>query len=85
MFPFFSGTYAPKTILYTQFENWSELDGLETDCDGECGSEGWRLLGDDIDTGVGHGVVDVFLNVCFFYLQFFLVCYGLMKNHLSSS
>ena len=64
-----SGTYAPKTLVYTQFEHWSELEGLETHCEGDCASlkTAWRLLGDDLDSGVGHGnVADSFLTVCLF-------------------
>ncbi len=41
-----------------------EETGLATDCVGDCGTSGWRLLSDTIDSGEGHGaVVDVNLYV----------------------
>jgi len=35
-----------------------------TDCVGDCGTNGWRLLSENIDSGEGHGaIVDVNLYV----------------------
>jgi len=37
---------------------------MSTTCHGECGTAGWRLLSDDIDSGIGHGsIADVVLQV----------------------
>ena len=65
------GSIAPKALSYTQFDNWEELIGMSTHCVGDCASDGWRLLSDEIDSGVGHGtIVDVSLFVRFSYFQF---------------
>ena len=76
------GTFAKKRLFYTQFDSWSDLPGVTTFCQGDCGTNGWRLLGKDIDSGVGHGaLVDVFLTTQvvlevdgYFYWNFSVIC-----------
>jgi len=42
-------------LFYTQFDLLFDLPGVSTWCQGDCATNGWRLLSDDIDSGVGHG------------------------------
>ena len=59
-----AGTSAVKELFYTQFDTFSELKGVTTWCSGDCATDGWRLMSDDIDSGVGHGnVYDSVLQV----------------------
>mmetsp|Transcript_29943 Transcript_29943/g.46360 ORF Transcript_29943/g.46360 Transcript_29943/m.46360 type:complete len:409 (+) Transcript_29943:575-1801(+) len=58
------GTAGKRQMWYTQFDAWDELDGMSTYCSGDCATDEWRLLGDDIDSGEGHGpIVDSVLQI----------------------
>jgi len=64
-----AGTFARKSIFYTQFDSLEDLvtenSNVTTFCQGDCAtSKGFRLLSEDMDSGVGHGpLVDVFLQI----------------------
>jgi len=58
------GTAALKSRHYTHFDNWDDLEpDLSTRCQGDCGTNGFVLLGDKLGSGRGHGaMVDVDLD-----------------------
>lgn len=59
-----AGSFAKKRLFYTQFDTYADLPGVTSWCQGECATNGWRLLSNDIDSGVGHGsVVNVVLQI----------------------
>eukprot|EP00899_Mesostigma_viride_P022288 jgi/Mesvir1/3243/Mv16385-RA.1 len=51
------GTVGRKVIDYRSFEWYgtSLPENFTTGCDGDCGTPGWRVVNDHLDTGVGHG------------------------------
>eukprot|EP01104_Vermistella_antarctica_P015929 TRINITY_DN5332_c0_g2_i1.p1 TRINITY_DN5332_c0_g2~~TRINITY_DN5332_c0_g2_i1.p1 ORF type:complete len:1839 (+),score=349.04 TRINITY_DN5332_c0_g2_i1:125-5641(+) len=49
------GTAAEKGIFYTNFDSWSELPNLYSNCTGDCGEGGWRMTAASVDSGIGHG------------------------------
>jgi hypothetical protein len=52
------------SYLLLTFFLYREETGLWTDCVGDCGTPGWRLLSETIDSGDGHGALaDVNLYV----------------------
>eukprot|EP01113_Clastostelium_recurvatum_P039353 TRINITY_DN599_c0_g1_i2.p1 TRINITY_DN599_c0_g1~~TRINITY_DN599_c0_g1_i2.p1 ORF type:complete len:1691 (+),score=310.04 TRINITY_DN599_c0_g1_i2:2107-7179(+) len=56
-----AGQAAIKEFNITNFDAW--MPNSDTGCAGKCGSPGWRLRGDFIDSGVGHGLnVDVWFS-----------------------
>jgi len=48
-----AGTQAIKALYIDHFDFWDQ--GLSTDCSYFCGSPGWELHDDYIDSGSGHG------------------------------
>eukprot|EP01128_Nolandella_sp_AFSM9_P004865 TRINITY_DN2279_c0_g1_i1.p1 TRINITY_DN2279_c0_g1~~TRINITY_DN2279_c0_g1_i1.p1 ORF type:complete len:1592 (+),score=182.77 TRINITY_DN2279_c0_g1_i1:702-4778(+) len=47
-----AGTFAPKALDLDRWDEW--LYGITTSCTGECGTPGWRLHGDYVDSGINH-------------------------------
>jgi hypothetical protein len=48
-----AGQVAPRQFIMESFEEWPS--GVATNCTGDCGTSGWRLRYDHIDSGEGHG------------------------------
>ncbi|KAJ6242364.1 hypothetical protein M0813_22502 [Anaeramoeba flamelloides] len=46
------GTYSPKSRYFHNLESFPEE--FTTNCEGECGTPGWRLADDHLDSGEGH-------------------------------
>ncbi|CAI5464871.1 unnamed protein product [Closterium sp. Yama58-4] len=52
------GEAAVKVLLLEHFQNVEDgklPSGFQTGCSGECGSGGWRVLGDYLDSGANNG------------------------------
>lgn len=47
------GEVAPRKFIMNTFEEWPST--VRTSCSGDCGTDGWRLRYDHIDSGEGHG------------------------------
>ena len=73
------GTMAEKRVFYTRFNDYAEMPEVTTSCTGDCATAGFRLLGNSMDSGVGHGsLVDVYLDIKFTlerdgYISFYMI------------
>ncbi|KAJ3452120.1 hypothetical protein M0812_03884 [Anaeramoeba flamelloides] len=47
-----AGTEALKSKYYQDFDRWPH--DFQTSCSGDCGTSGWRLVDDYLDSGTGH-------------------------------
>jgi len=57
-----AGNFAPKVFNFSTFDSWPA--GVSTFCTGSCGTDGWRLRSDYIDSGSGHGeTADSSINI----------------------
>jgi hypothetical protein len=50
-----TGTAGRRDFTWTNFEEFPVGIDYSTHCEGTCGSQGWRLAGRFLDSGIGHG------------------------------
>jgi len=56
-----AGTEAKQSLFLTEFTAWPR--GFSTGCEGQCGSDGWRLRETFVDAGSRHGTAQVWLQM----------------------
>ena len=56
-----AGSVALPSVSVRTFVEWPR--GFATGCEGECGSEGWRLRDTFMDAGARHGEAEVWVRL----------------------